>query len=52
MPIREFPDPTEILLDSIIVEGVTLEGGTAASSALSTFQELFLDGSIFDGGLA
>mgnify|MGYP003110714017 FL=1 len=52
MPIREFPERGSILERSVIVEDITLDGGTQASQGLATFEAFFTDGTIFDGGQA
>lgn len=52
MAVREYPDRVDTLLLSTLVEIATLEGGTAASTGLTPFEDMFIDGSIFDGGSA
>jgi hypothetical protein len=50
MPVLTFPSPTDAVVASSIVLSVTLEGGAPASSGLASFDGLFIDGSVFDGG--
>lgn len=50
MPIREYPDKQIILERSVVVEDITLDGGTQASQGLATIEAFFIDGTIFDGG--
>ncbi len=50
MAIRDFPDLADVLLSAFFVEGVTLDGGAHDTTGFSQVDDLFVDGSIFDGG--
>ena len=50
MAIREIPDPSDSLVDAFLIEGVTLDGGAQNTTGLAQFDDLFVTGSIFDGG--
>ena len=50
MAIREIPDRNVLLADLLFVEGVTLDGGVFNTIGFAQFDELFVSGSIFDGG--
>ena len=50
MAIREIPDLSDLLVNAFLIEGVTLDGGAQNTTSFAQFDDLFVTGSIFDGG--
>ncbi len=45
-----FPDINDVIVSAFYVEGVTLDGGVFNTTGFAQLDELFVSGSIFDGG--